>query len=306
MFQNLKKFYEDSGIDPFSRIPLTFHVKRGSKDENFLKFSESFLNFSKTSETDSFLNNLWLVKPGELTNRGIGIHIYSSLEDIKSHIDSQENMKPGRTFIIQKYLYRPLLYKNRKFDIRVYSLLVSYNSTFQCFFYQDGYLRTSVAEFSSENLKNRFIHLTNDAVQKKSANYGKFEEGNKLSYAEFQAYLFNTFENSVNFFNDVLPKIELLVKDSVQATFDKLDPKRRLFSFEILGYDFMIDEFFQPWLIEVNTNPCLALSGVYLAELIPRMLSDAFNIVLDQLFQSDFIDFQENRFQLIFSKRLRC
>jgi len=33
------------------------------------------------------------------------------------------------------------------------------------------------------------IHLTNDAVQKKSDDYGRFESGNKLSYAEFQKYM---------------------------------------------------------------------------------------------------------------------
>lgn len=33
------------------------------------------------------------------------------------------------------------------------------------------------------------IHLTNDAVQKNSADYGKYEPGNKLSYNEFQLYL---------------------------------------------------------------------------------------------------------------------
>jgi hypothetical protein len=30
------------------------------------------------------------------------------------------------------------------------------------------------------------VHLTNDAVQKKASDYGKFEAGNKLSYVEFQ------------------------------------------------------------------------------------------------------------------------
>jgi tubulin--tyrosine ligase len=29
------------------------------------------------------------------------------------------------------------------------------------------------------------IHLTNDAIQKYSENYGKFEPGNKLSFDEF-------------------------------------------------------------------------------------------------------------------------
>ena len=41
----------------------------------------------------------------------------------------------------------------------------------------------------SVNFSNKYIHLTNDAIQKNSDDYGKFESGNKLSYAEFQRYL---------------------------------------------------------------------------------------------------------------------
>lgn len=40
-----------------------------------------------------------------------------------------------------------------------------------------------------KNLANKMIHLTNDAVQKKSDDYGKYENGNKLSFADFQRYL---------------------------------------------------------------------------------------------------------------------
>ena len=36
-----------------------------------------------------------------------------------------------------------------------------------------------------------------------------------------------------------------------------LDLNRKESNFELLGLDFMIDENFNPWLIEVNTNPCL-------------------------------------------------
>jgi hypothetical protein len=39
-----------------------------------------------------------------------------------------------------------------------------------------------------------------------------------------------------------------------------------------------------PWLIEVNTNPCLEESSSLLKTLIPRMLNDAFSIVVDPLF----------------------
>ena len=33
------------------------------------------------------------------------------------------------------------------------------------------------------------MHLTNDAIQKKAADYGKFETGNKISYEDFEAFL---------------------------------------------------------------------------------------------------------------------
>ena len=53
---------------------------------------------------------------------------------------------------------------------------------------------------------------------------------------------------------------------------------------EIFGYDFMVDHELKPWLIEVNTNPCLEESNHLLRQLIPRMLDDAFKLTLDVLF----------------------
>lgn len=46
----------------------------------------------------------------------------------------------------------------------------------------------------------------------------------------------------------------------------------------------MIDEFLNPWLIEVNTNPCLAESSGILRQYLPRMLDDAFKLTLDVAF----------------------
>ncbi len=70
-----------------------------------------------------------------------------------------------------------------------------------------------------------------------------------------------------------------------------MDPHRRHHSFEILGYDFMIDEHCKPWLIEVNTNPCLEISSPLLARMIPAMIENSlksapsfFRIAVDPLF----------------------
>lgn len=57
------------------------------------------------------------------------------------------------------------------------------------YWYIDGYIRTSTKEFTLKNLDNRMIHLTNEAVQKRGDDFGKFENGNKLSYLELQKYI---------------------------------------------------------------------------------------------------------------------
>lgn len=51
---------------------------------------------------------------------------------------------------------------------------------------------------------------------------------------------------------------------------------RRENTFEIFGLDYMIDDNFKVWLIEVNTNPCLAISSSILARIIPSMIVKIF------------------------------
>ena len=105
--------------------------------------------------------DLWIIKPGENTNRGCGITVCRELAEIKKIIS---NTQIKRSYIIQKYCERPLLYKNRKFDIRCFSLTTCINGNLQGYFYNEGYLRTSCREYNLKNVQNRLIHLTNDAV----------------------------------------------------------------------------------------------------------------------------------------------
>jgi len=69
-----------------------------------------------------------------------------------------------KTFIVQRYIERPLLYNKRKFDIRCYMLITSINNNLKAYWYQEGYIRTSCKEFNLEDTECKFIHLTNDAV----------------------------------------------------------------------------------------------------------------------------------------------
>ena len=71
---------------------------------------------------------------------------------------------------------------------------------------------------------------------------------------------------------------------SMQAVRKKLNPESQNYHFEIFGYDFIIDEAFRTWLIEINTNPCLEESSTLLKMLLPRMVDDALKLTIDQLF----------------------
>lgn len=46
----------------------------------------------------------------------------------------------------------------------------------------------------------------------------------------------------------------------------------------------MVDSSFKPWLIEINTNPCLELSCPLLRRIIPSMVENAFRLGLDPVF----------------------
>ena len=63
----------------------------------------------------------------------------------------------------------------------------------RAYWFSEGYIRTSSYEYNIEEVCDEMIHLTNDAIQKGDPNYGKYEEGNKISYAEFQRYIDSTY-----------------------------------------------------------------------------------------------------------------
>lgn len=96
-------------------------------------------------------------------------------------------MSGGKTALIQKYI-QPLLFKNRKFDIRCYALVICLKGQLKAYWYKEGYIRTCSKEFN-EDPNDLYAHLTNDAIQKKSSAYGKYQQSNKLSFSDMDSFL---------------------------------------------------------------------------------------------------------------------
>jgi hypothetical protein len=149
-----------------------------------------------------------------------------------------------------------LLYKTRKFDIRVWTLLTD---DFKIFFYKEGYLRTSSAEYDT-NAKNNTVHLTNQCLQVNSSDYGQHEEGNTLTFSKFQEYLYEQYpeyREILSVEKSLIPRMKDIIIDSFLSVRHKMNPNKRKNCFELFGFDFLIDEEFRIWLIEINTNPFL-------------------------------------------------
>ena len=92
----------------------------------------------------------------------------------------------------------------------------------------------------------------------------------------------------IDVYADLIPMMKLLIIRSMYSVRKSIDPHRRKHSFEVFGYDFILDEDFNCWLIEVNTNPCLEESSKLLKMLLPRMVEDMLRITVDNIFPRTF------------------
>ena len=63
-----------------------------------------------------------------------------------------------------------------------------------------------------------------------------------------------------------------LIIDSILSVKTQLNPNKRKNIFEIFGYDFLIDEDFRLWLIEVNTNPYLGIPNTFIGNVFSFLL----------------------------------
>lgn len=71
----MKHYYTCINKNPFKNIPLTFHISTGLNDPEYINFEQHFYKFKASKHK----KNIWIIKPGEFTNRGTGIQVSSNL-----------------------------------------------------------------------------------------------------------------------------------------------------------------------------------------------------------------------------------
>lgn len=253
----------NSLVEVFDILPTAFVLNLSMASE-MMRFKKCFsdLHIGKGLSLNSNIpekhckNNQWILKPAAL-NQGRGIGLFSKIRDIVNFLGEQP---PDSQWVVQKYIERPLLYRKRKFDVRMWALVHIQDNPehFDIYFFKEGYLRTSSREYDLDD-EDLTTHLTNNCLQVlDKAAFGQHEVGNTVSFELFQKYLDEEYpDTGISIEEHFLPRMKDVVIDAILATRKNLNQKSRRFCFELLGYDFLIDEDFRVWLLEVNNNPFL-------------------------------------------------
>ena len=90
-------------------------------------------------------------------------------------IDNVSEIPVDETCIVSKYVNNPLLINSLKFDFRIYVLVSSYEPL-RIYIYEEGLARFASEPYKPGCKNNRFMHLTNYSLNKRSENFIQNED----------------------------------------------------------------------------------------------------------------------------------
>ncbi|XP_003385337.1 PREDICTED: protein polyglycylase TTLL10-like [Amphimedon queenslandica] len=248
-------------------IPETYRLDIQSEREEFFKIYVE--------------DELWICKPTG-ANQGKGIFLVKSLQQVKDKLAFDEAHCPVTRHptqrIIQRYIHNPLLIEGRKFDIRVYMLLIAGEKSIFAF-YREGYIRLSCLPYDDKSM-DMTIHLTNQYIQKKHPLYTDVKEDTVWDFEKFQNYLSKNEKLPEDYIATTLTRqLRHLMFGCYHSVSHKLE--RRVGYFELLGFDFMLDSNYHLWLIEVNINPALHTNCETLKQIIPDVIEETLGMAVE-------------------------
>jgi tubulin polyglutamylase TTLL5 len=246
----------------FHIMPKTFVLPA-----EYLAFVETFARETSKYGVRNDEQSIWIIKPLSMS-RGRGIRLIDNIADI-NYSDA---------LIAQRYVTNPLLLDGHKFDLRLYVLVTSFQPL-EAFIYKEGFARLASVPFSLDDLGDKFVHLTNSAIQKfakavpKVCTEGGIFGGCKLSLTRLWAKLRGVGIDTAALWTKV---IEVVVKTLVVVE-DAVGHQQN--SFEVYGFDVMFDTDLKCWLIECNASPSMSTDTPLDVAIKPPMLADTIALV---------------------------
>ena len=295
------KYYKKLFPEMFNYAPATYILPVDGPD-----FEVDYKKYKKA---------LWIVKPTNLS-RGRGVHLLKGEKEFKELYKKSTQFSLPQT-LISRYIDRPHLLNNKKYDLRIYVLIASF-TPLRVYLYNNGLVRFATEDYKRSNFDNIFIHLTNYSINKNNENYkinqnlkeqqcdlfpreetemteaeGGIEydengddnipddDSNKWSLIEYRNYFKKMGKGHI--MDLIWAQIEAIVVKTVISVsteyYKNIFPNKVNNTFELYGFDILIDQNFKAWLIEVNVNPSLHCTSPLDLSIKTDLISDIFNIV---------------------------
>ncbi|KAL7681838.1 putative tubulin-tyrosine ligase/Tubulin polyglutamylase [Plasmopara halstedii] len=199
------------------------------------------------------------MKPVALS-RGRGISLINDLSQLIY----------GDQVVIQEYIAAPRLLNGYKFDLRLYVLVTSFNPLEALFTMKDFSIQKKNENFTTDSANVKEVKQT-------WQNEGDFTAadsgGTKLSLA----YLWKRLAAEGVDVVEVKRNIDEVVLKALICGEDEIP--FQVNSFDLFGYDILLDSDLRPWLIEINSSPSMARENDLDMQIKNALMLDALGIV---------------------------
>ena len=205
---------------------------------------------------------IWIVKRAR-SGRGRGIYVSADATSITGNEDS----------VVCRYIERPLLVNGYKHDLRIFVLVKSLHPLC-AYLHTGGYVRFAAKKFSLVDIAGSMgggawdpmVHLT--YLNSVNRQQHRIQRAKEWTVQQLLSWLRKQYTQA-----DVTT-LWSAIKQLVYRTVQCMPPPTKApakSTFELFGFDVLIDEGLRPWLLEVNSQPHLGSSGrakgrVYSAE----------------------------------------
>lgn len=275
---NINEMKRHYGSDVFDIIPASFILPRQQSDVE--------LDASHNPGT-STAPLIYILKP-VASSCGRGIHLCSGIPP---------PVRNGKKMVCQRYIGNPFLIFGRKFDLRLYCVVTSFDPL-RIYLFDEGLVRFAAEKYAGpdKNLENIQMHLTNYSVNK-TAELNKKSRGKdyesddpldiKWCLSDFKKHLQSKHPDGLNAWrriqqecDDVVIKTFLSIETQVITKIrSECSDRTGRCCFELYGLDIMVDSNLKARLIEVNIMPSLATGTSLDTAVKSRMLAHMLTLI---------------------------
>ena len=261
LYKNLSKLKELFPGTKFDFLPESYILPN---EFTFLK-----------DRMDKNPNQFWIVKP-VASSQGRGIFLTKNINDIPSNHQT----------IASRYITNPFLINKKKFDLRIYAFVTSI-IPLRIYRFKEGLTRFSANKYSLD-INDRCAHLTNYAVNKNNKNYIQNESPFEINYnsskwtlTSLKHYLEEHNINSDLIFSkidDIIIKTFISCENNLVNAISKYCAYQEN-CFELYGFDILLDEHLNCWLMEVNLSPNLHFDAAIDLKIKGEMIAEIFDLI---------------------------